>query len=226
MRWLIFLVFFATEVRADCVVLLHGLARGPASMLRIEWALEREGYRAVNASYPSTKQTIEELAEGIIPKALALCAPGETRHFVTHSMGGILVRQYLSVSPVENLGRVVMLGPPNKGSEIVDRLGDQPGYETINGPAGKQLGTGPGSKPNSLGPATFELGVIAARNSANPFFSNMIPGRDDGKVSVESTKLEGMADHIEIAATHTFMSFDPEAIRQVLAFLRNGRFDR
>ena len=87
--------------------------------------------------------------------------------FVTHSMGGILVRQYLRQHSVPHLHRVVMLGPPNKGSEVVDVLGNTPGFHFINGDAGLQLGTGQGSVPNTLGPVDFDLGIIAGTRSIN-----------------------------------------------------------
>ena len=147
-------------------------------------------------------------------------------HFVTHSLGGILVRQYLRDHDIPNLGRVVMLGPPNKGSEVVDRLSDFPGFRFVNGDAGLELGTGETSVPNQLGRANFELGVIAGTRSINLFLSSMIPGPDDGKVSVENTRLEGMRDHLEMEVTHPFMMRNDRVIDQVIHFLGNGQFSR
>ena len=147
-------------------------------------------------------------------------------HFVTHSLGGILVRQYLAEHSIDNLGRVVMLGPPNKGSEVVDTIGDFPGFHFVNGDAGLQLGTGETSVPNRLGEANFDVGIIAGTRSVNLILSTMIPGTADGKVSVENTRLDGMNDHIEMEVTHPFMMRNDAVIEQVIHYLQTGRFMR
>ena len=209
---------------SDCVILLHGLARTDRSMSKLQKALERAGYRVHNVSYDSTRNRISQLAEEAIGPGLQLCQPAHKVHFVTHSLGGILVRQYLSCHNIENLGRVVMLGPPNKGSEVVDRLRDFPGFRFINGEAGLELGTGEGSVPRQLGAANFDLGIIAGTRSINLILSQWIAGPDDGKVSVESTRLEGMRDHLEMDVTHTFMMRNDKVIEQVIHYLENGGF--
>ncbi|MCP3874903.1 MAG: alpha/beta hydrolase [Desulfobacteraceae bacterium] len=210
----------------ECVILLHGLARTQGSLSKIQTALNDGGYHTVNKGYPSTKYEIEKLAKDIIPEALAMCPSGEKVHFVTHSMGGILVRQYLKSNTISNLGRVVMLGPPNKGSQVVDKLKNTPGFKFINGPAGMQLGTGKMNVPDQIGPANFELGIIAGTKSVNLILSRMLPNPDDGKVSVENTKIEGMSDHISLPVTHPFMMKNKKVIDQVIYFLKHGVFDR
>lgn len=210
---------------SECIILIHGLARSDHSFSKMEKKLTEKDYLVVNESYPSTKYDIETLANDIIPTSINKCADSDTIHFVTHSLGGILVRQYFSTDSLSNLGRVVMLAPPNKGSDVTDKLKDNFVYKTINGPAGLELGTDSTSIPNSLGSVDFELGVIAGTRTVNPILSTMLPNPDDGKVSVESTKVKGMTDHIEVPVSHTFILRKDEVIRQVIYFLENGEFE-
>ena len=215
---------FPAQSYADCVILLHGLTRSDASMKKMQSHLEAEGYDVVNVDYPSTKHPVEFLAENVIASGLEQCSPDETVHFVTHSVGGILVRQYLSEYDIPELGRVVMLGPPNQGSEAVDKFNKFPGFNFFTGDAGLQLGTGTLSLPNRLGRADFDVGIIAGTRTMNLFLSMLIPDEDDGKVSVERTKLEGMNDHIVMPVSHRFIMKKKEVIEQVVHYLEHGEF--
>jgi triacylglycerol lipase len=231
-RILIFMAIVAISSPAfsapEEVILLHGLCRTSRSMAKMEHALTGAGYQVRNVDYPSRTASIQQLADDAIGKAVGDCQrDGATKiDFVTHSLGGILVRSYLARHSMPSLGRVVMLAPPNQGSEVVDRLGWLLLFKWINGPAGNELGTGKDSTPNKLGPATFPAGVIAGDRSINWINSLLIPGRDDGKVSVERTKLEGMSDHIVVHTAHPFIMRNREVIRQTIQFLRTGSFDR
>ena len=212
---------------ADCVVLLHGLARTSMSMNPMQRALDDEGFETVNINYPSRDYAVEELAEIAIPKGLSACRAKDDIgriHFVAHSLGGILLRQYLSEKEIAELGRVVMLGPPNQGSTAVDQLQGFPGFDWLNGPAGLQLGKGEGSVPLRLGPAAFELGVIAGNRTIDPITSAVLENPDDGRVSVEDTKLDGMTDFVVVDHSHAFMMRMRRPIELTIRFLKNGSF--
>lgn len=198
-------------------------------MEKLADALDVAGYEVCNLDYPSRHHTVEVLAETHVLPAIASCfdGPRESIAFVTHSMGGILVRQ-LAATPGRHfdIGRVVMLAPPNGGSEVVDKFGGWRLFEAINGPAGGQLGTAADQLPATLGPAGFELGIVAGNRSINLLLSAVIPGPDDGKVAIERSKLAGMQDFLLVEVSHPFIMKDEQVISQVISFLKLGAFQR
>ncbi len=210
----------------EAVILLHGLGRTHRSMRPMEAALREAGFFVVNESYASNRAPIDRLADDSVGDAIAACRTNGARriHFVTHSLGGILVRLYVLRHPFPDLGRVVMLSPPNQGSEVVDTLRSNTLFRTATGPAGQVLGTDSNSLPARLPAVDFELGVIAGDRSLDPWFSPLIPGLDDGKVAVDRTRVDGMRDFLVVHASHPFIMRTDEVIRQTLHFLRNGRF--
>lgn len=220
----------AHRADGDYAVILHGIARTSRSMKKMEKYLEERGYTPVNLDYASTTHGIDVLAEVFLSEAVKRCCPDPKRkiHFVTYSMGGLVLRAYLKNTRPASLGRVVMLSPPNQGSEVSDFLMKHKAlnaiYKRVWGPAGQQLGTSPDGFIAELGPVDFELGVITGNRSIDPLGSAVVPGADDGRVSVERSKVQGMADHIVIPATHTFIMSNQEALRQTGIYLEHGRF--
>jgi len=225
----------ATTMRADlvenhrsseCVVLLHGLNRSWRTMGKLAESLQADGFSTANIDYPSSTEAIETLAPKVVNEGLRQCRQiGATQiHFVTHSLGGILLRYAYEQEPIPDLGRVVMLGPPNHGSEIIDKTRNWPGVTILTGVAGSQLGTDEDSVPSHLGPVEFELGVIAGTGSSNPMMSRMLPDEDDGKVTVASTQVEGMDDFKIVTYSHYIMMKSVDVIADITQFLRTGSF--
>jgi len=193
-------------------------------MVPLEKALQNSGFTVVNVDYPSRKLPIEELSPLVVRGGMDSCPEATKIHFVTHSLGGILVRYYFEDNSIQEMGRVVMIAPPNQGSEVVDNLRNFPGFKMLNGPAGLQLGTDEESIPLNLGPVDYEVGVIAGTRTFNPILSLFLPNPDDGKVSLERTKVEGMADFITVPHSHPFIMSAPDVISQALAFIKTGHF--
>lgn len=210
----------------DAVILLHGLGRSARSLGKMSRGLEKAGFIPHPVDYPSRKTTIEVLAHRHLAPAVAHCRRlGMLRiHMVTHSLGGILARQYLQTRQLPFRSRIVMLSPPNHGSEIVDQFKDNPLFKWIVGPAGRQLGTDPHSLPNRLQPVPVEVGIITGNRSHEPWFSWLFSGPNDGKVSVGRTRLKEMKALLEIPDGHTFIMDNGAVIEQVVYFLQHGRF--
>lgn len=210
----------------ECVVLLHGLNRSWRAMRPLAEALQDAGFATANVDYPSQSGTVEEIAPEAVGLGLEECrSTGAVRtHFVTHSMGGILLRYENERSTIPDLGRVVMLGPPNQGSELIDKTQDWPGFEMLTGDAGAQLGTSAESMPSKLGSVGFELGVIAGTGTINVLASSMLPEPNDGKVSVASTQVDGMDDFLVVGNSHRYITRSDVVFRNTIAFLKTGHF--
>jgi len=211
----------------DTVVLLHGLGRSRNNMLILEWRLEARGYRVCNVGYDTRVDRIEDAVESV-RATIERCREGQARgqvHFVTHSLGGLVLRALLGDHEFPDAGRAVMLAPPNRGSEIADRLGEMSWLEPIMGRLATQLGTGEDDLPQRLPAPRIPFGVIAGDEWINPAGPLWLPGPHDGTVSVASTRLDGMTDHIVLPYTHTFIVNAEPVAHQVDTFLRSERFD-
>ena len=210
------------------VVLLHGIAGRSLLLRRLERALQRAGFATLNLDYASRKKPLERLAEDIHPAIMAFASAHiGPIHFVTHSMGGLLARVYIAKYRPARLGRVVMLGTPNGGSEIADRFKDVALYRSYFGPAGLQLVTARHGTLAALPPLDYPVGVIAGNRFLDPISALfLLPWPNDGRVSVASSKLADMTDHTMVKASHMGLVLHPAAIRQTIAFLREGLFER
>jgi len=226
----ILLVFLAAmpaySMPGEYVVLLHGLSRTSRSMNSLETFLSKEGYQVLNIDYPSRKYPVSELAAMVREEVVSKTPDAGKVHFITHSMGGIILRYMQNNNPLPNLGRVVMLSPPNHGSELADKMGNFRLIGWIIGPAGKQLGTNDNSICRKLGKPDFDLGVITGDESLYWINSSIIPGEDDGTVSVESARLEGMADFLVVHTSHPFIMSNETVMKQCVHFLEKGTFSR
>jgi len=211
------------------VVFVHAIARTPRSFQKMQKAVEKYGFVTLNLGYSSRRKSLEALADDIHPEIQAFSKRFEgPLHFVGHSMGGLLVRVYIAKYAPEKLGRVVMLGTPNGGSEIADRLKGYALYRAFFGPAGQQLGTRRDERIAALLPlVNYPVGIIAGSRSIDPISSTlMLPGPNDGRVSVENTKVSGMTDHVVIASAHPWLPRNATVINQTISFLCRGKFSR
>lgn len=214
--------------RNECVILLHGLGRTALSMTMIEHHLIQSGYAVVNIDYASTQQPISAVAHGAVAAAVSRCqGRGYDRiHFVTHSLGAIVVRSYLQTHPLPAGSRVVMLAPPNQGSELADWAQQKlPKMIRLAGPAVSQLGTDGETLVARLKPIAPEVGIIIGTDSWNPFFSKILPGPDDGAVTIERAKLKEMTGFMVSPCNHTSILLDREVQHHIVRFLQNGRFE-
>jgi hypothetical protein len=223
-----FLIMFDCKAaERQCVILLHGLGRTHHSMSSIESKLKRQNYFVVNEDYPSTKKSIRTLANQYIPLMVDRCLINHSDqiNFVTHSLGGILLREYLKDHEISQLSHIVMLAPPNHGSQLADLLHNNWLYKYITGPSGQELTSYKLSAPNTLNYLDqYQLGIIAGNYSLIPFSNFIFHEENDGKVAVSSTKLKEMKDFIVLPVGHTFMMNDSLVQQQILNFLNNGKF--
>lgn len=218
-----------TAAAQEKVVLLHGIARTGASMKSMETALQAAGYETVSITYPSTDKNLDEIAAYLRGGALSeeFWKSAGRVHFVTHSMGGLVARRYLQnyrdVIPAERIGRVVMMAPPSQGSHVADLIHDLPPYDWYYGPAGQELTSAARAAADE--PLYYETGIVAGEKEW-PYIvaAFVVPGKSDGRVAVENTKIPGMKDHVVVPATHTFVMDRPDVQRQVVYFIKEGTF--
>ncbi len=220
-------VYFKSENSRECVICLHGLRSSSHVWKKLQKQLVVEGYNVLLINYPSSKFPIEKLAEEALVPAISRCRKkqNEKIHIVAHSLGSILARYYLQENDVAELGRVVMVSPPNNGSELVEKFHYVPGFRFINSPAGMQLGTDENGLIKSLEIPDYEFAVLTGSRSINWIESCFIPANDDGRVSIQSAKLKNMKEFKVIKTNHHFIPYKKETIQSIINFIKHGTFD-
>lgn len=196
----------------EYVVLVHGFCRTARSMRKMEKALSAEGYEVVRVNYPSRKGRIEDFSEIHLFSIIQEKCPNPERtiHFVTHSMGGLIVRYFLSQHDLQNMGKLVMLAPPNHGSMYANMLTKIPFTQFFFGPALEQLQTGDKRFSNNLPEPHYDVGVIA--------------GKYDEKVSIKNTQIDLMKDFLVVPRMHTHIMNARKVLQTTKTFLQQGRF--
>jgi len=211
----------------DYVVLLHGIMSSKNAMVPAAEYFQKKGLHAIVIPYPSRKISIEDVTNKILLPAIHKhCTdPSKRIHFVGHSMGCIVIRNYLASHLPKNLGRVVLVAAPNHGSELADIFGDQTLALNIFGPALKDLKTTADSLPNRLGPVDYEAGIIMGIAPRIPWLSKQFPDDNDWVVSANAGKIKGMKDFTIIKGPHTSLKYSRNVFYQAYHFLRIGHFN-
>ncbi|MBD3667861.1 MAG: lipase [Kangiella sp.] len=210
------------------VILIHGMGRTRFSMRSLEKYFKDEGYQVINESYDSRSKTIETIAVEHIGQLLSSIDSDEYEaiHFVTHSLGGIMLRYYLSHHSINKLGRIVMIAPPNQGSEVAELYKDKLWYKLATGKPGQQLYINNNPLLEQLKPVPADVGIMIGTKSSDPWFNHAFAGPHDGKVSVESARLPEMKDFITVDHGHTFIMNNKKVQQQIAHFLQHGIFDK
>ncbi len=211
----------------ECVVLVHGLWRSGFAMRSIANNLETYGFHTISIDYPSTEAEIPELTQQHIPQGIEHCKANGAKqiHFVTHSMGGILVRQYLQSNHLPQGSKVVMLSPPNQGSKLSEKFGESWWYQWAAGPAASSLTQKESGIINQLREVSEPVGIIAAYREWSLWPDSWLPQPNDGTIAVESMRLSEMDDFILMNSGHATMRYQDDIQRQIRHFLVNGYFE-
>lgn len=216
-----------TEHHQECVVLLHGLWRSNIAMWPIETALLEAGYTVVNLDYPSTRASITEIADQHLAPAVTLCESQVSGpvHLVCHSMGGIVIRDYLQRHTPRRPGRVVMLSPPNQGAELAIAFRDWPLFELLAGEAAASLSSDERGVLNQLGPVGLDTGIIGGDRHSPWLSVGLLAEPHDGTVTLASMRLPEMKDFSVVPEDHVSIRRSPEVHARIIRFLESGTFE-
>ncbi|GAB4161240.1 MAG: alpha/beta hydrolase [Planctomycetaceae bacterium] len=210
-------------MKGKAVIVVHGIIRSSKSFAKMREQLKKEGFTVIGFDYPSTRVEITKSAN-YLHKVITSLKGIEEINFVVHSMGGLVVRAYLINHRDKRIRRMVMLGVPNHGARMADTLKKNPLFRLVLGPAGQQLVSDPQGVINSLPIPDFEFGIVAGSRGTIKGYNPLIPGDDDGTVSVSSARLAGARDFITVKCLHSFLMSHPRTIEFTSRFLREGRF--
>ena len=203
------------------VIIIHGIVRSSKSFSAMQKSLEADGSIVVPFDYPSTRVKISE-SSNYLHSVLESLEGVEQIDFVVHSMGGLLVRSYLKNHRDPRIGKMVMLGVPNLGARMATILKDVTLFNLVFGPAGQELIDDPDGFIAGLPSPDFPFAVIAGARGTPAGFNPLIPGDDDGTVSVDATRLPGAADFMTTPAIHSFLMGDANVIAATRRFLSSG----
>ena len=203
------------------VITLHGILRSSKSWTDLQRVLQPDGYTFVSIDYPSTQQSISDFADQL--QGLIVSLEGIERiHFVVHSMGGLIVRRWCQQYSDPRVERLVMIGTPNSGAEVASMLQKNLLFQLIFGPSGQELVADPETFISTLPLPTMEFAVIAGAKGDSNGFNPLIPGDDDGIVTVKSARLPGAQDYLSVRSLHSFLPWHPEVMDATRRFLSTG----
>ncbi len=209
------------DMSGKAVVLVHGIIRSSKSFGPMAQALRDAGYQVFAFDYPSTHVEIEASAT-YLNRALSSLEGIEEINFVVHSMGGLVVRASLAERDDPRFHRMVMLGVPNQGARLANLVKENVLYRVVYGPAGQQLAEDPAGFVARLPTPSFEFAIIAGGRGTLDGYNPLIPGDDDGTISVACTRLPGAADFATFPALHSFLMKNGDIIAAGERFLRTG----
>ena len=209
-------------MKGKAVILAHGIIRSSKSFGSMREELEKQGYLVVGFDYPSTQISITDAAEHLASVVESLEGI-EQIDFVVHSLGGLVVRAYLAKQTDKRIQRMVMMGVPNRGAKMADHIQTNLLYKLFYGPAGQQLGSGEDGLIAKLPTPKFEFAMIAGSKGTINGYNPLVPGDDDGTVSITSTRLPGAADFLTVRCLHSFLMFNDTAVAATVRFLETGR---
>ena len=212
-------------MHSKTIVLIHGIHGERSDLSLLNEKLQQKGFKTYNFHYPSTKYPIEKLSSNYLKPFLAkLNSQNQSISFLTHSMGGILLRHYLYKNKDIDIEKIIMLAPPNKGSDLVDIFGNNFIFKKRYGPAGQQIGTDLEQNLHLSNLEEYKVGIIAGDKTDHPYFSIFIPGKDDGKVALTNTFIDSDFDFLIVPCGHETILKSKIVLRAVDNYLKKGEF--